>query len=129
MTWVDRAGNALGSIGPPGVYRNPELSPDGTRVAVDVYDPQNAYLDIWLVDVARGVASRFTFDPGNDVYPVWSPDGSRIVFGSDCEGGVPHLYQKRQMVWGSRNRSSNRARTCCRTVGRQMGACLPTEPS
>ena len=39
--------------------------------------------------------SRFTFDPGNDIYPVWSPDGSRIVFGSDRDGGVPHLYQKR----------------------------------
>ncbi len=47
------------------------------------------------MEVARGVTSRFTFDPGNDIYPVWSPDGSRIVFGSDREGGVPHLYQKR----------------------------------
>ena len=40
------------------------------------------------MELARGVASRFTFDPGNDIYPVWSPDGSRIVFGSDREGGV-----------------------------------------
>ena len=95
LTWVDRAGKALGSIGQPGPYRNPELSPDGTRVAVDALDPQGRTQDIWLVELARGVTSRFTFDPGNDVYPVWSPDGSRIVFGSDREGGVPHLYQKR----------------------------------
>ena len=95
LTWVDRAGKALGAIGQPGVYRNPALSPDGARVAVDAVDPQARTQDLWLVELARGVASRFTFDPGNDIYPVWSPDGSRIVFGSDREGGVPQLYQKR----------------------------------
>ena len=41
------------------------------------------------------MTSRFTFESGNDVYPVWSPDGSRIVFGYDRESGIPHLYQKR----------------------------------
>ena len=95
MTWVDRGGNALGSVGQPGPYRNPELSPDGTRVAVNAVDAQGGTQDLWLVEMARGVTSRFTFDPGNDIYPVWSPDGSRIVFGSDREGGVYHLYQKR----------------------------------
>ncbi len=95
MTWVDRAGKALGSVGRPGAYRNPELSPDGARVAVNAVDPQGGTQDLWLVELARGVASRFTFDRGNDIFPVWSPDGSRIVFGSDREGGVYHLYQKR----------------------------------
>ena len=95
MTWVDRAGKALGAIGQPGLYRNPELSPDGARVAVNALDAQGGTQDLWLVELARGVTSRFTFDPGNDIYPVWSPDGSRIVFGSDRDGGVPHLYQKR----------------------------------
>jgi TolB protein len=71
------------------------LSPDGTRVAVEAVDPQGRTQDIWLVELARGVTSRFTFDPGNDIYPVWSPDGSRIMFGSDREGGVLKLYQKR----------------------------------
>jgi Tol biopolymer transport system component len=95
LTWVDRAGKALGAIGQPGVYRNPALSPDGARLAVNAIDTQHRTQDLWLVELARGVASRFTFDPGNDIYPVWSPDGSRIVFGSDREGGVPQLYQKR----------------------------------
>ena len=95
LTWVDRAGRPLGAIGQPGPYRNPELSPDGARVAVNAIDAQGGTQDLWLVELARGVASRFTFDPGNDIYPVWSPDGSRIVFGSDRDGGVYHLYQKR----------------------------------
>src|SRR5207249_6679008 len=57
--------------------------------------------DIWVVELARGVISRFTFDSGNDIYPVWSPDGSRLVFGSDREGGVFNLYQKRADGVGS----------------------------
>ena len=76
------------------MYRNPELSPDGARVAVEVTDPQSRTQDIWLVELARGVTSRFTFDPGNDIYPVWSPDGSSLMFGSDRDGGVFNLYQK-----------------------------------
>ena len=95
LTWVDRAGRPLGPVGQPGRYRNPALSPDGTRVAVEATDAQARTQDIWLVELARGVTSRFTFDPGNDIYPVWSPDGSRIMFGSDRGGGVFNLYQKR----------------------------------
>jgi len=46
------------------------------------------------MELARGVTSRFTFDPSNDIYPVWSPDGRRLMFGSDRDGGVFNLYQK-----------------------------------
>jgi Tol biopolymer transport system component len=95
LTWVDRTGKALGALGQPGVYRNPALSPDGARVAVNAINAQGDTQDLWLVELVRGVASRVTFDPGNDIYPVWSPDGSRIVFGSDRDNGVYHLYQKR----------------------------------
>jgi len=94
LAWFDRAGKALGPIGQSGLYRNPALSPDGTRLAVEATDPQSRKQDIWLVELACGVTSRFTFDPGNDIYPVWSPDGSRIMFGSDRDGGVFNLYQK-----------------------------------
>ena len=91
--------------------------------------PQGRTQDLWLVELARGVTSRFTFDPGNDIYPVWSPDGSRIVFGSDREGGVPTCIRSGQTAWGSRNPSSSRARTCCRTVFRPTGASSSTAPS
>jgi serine/threonine protein kinase len=103
LTWVDRAGKVLGAVEPPGRYRNPELSPDGTRVALEVSDPQNHSQDVWLVDLVRGVSSRFTFDAANDIYPIWSPDGNWIMFGSDRSGAF-NLYQKRANGTGSEER-------------------------
>jgi serine/threonine-protein kinase len=94
LTWVDRAGRPTGTVSPPGPYRNPTLSPDGTRVAVERTDPQSRTQAIWLIELARGVASRFTFDAHNDIYAVWSPDGSRIAFGSDRDDGVFSVYEK-----------------------------------
>jgi serine/threonine protein kinase len=100
LVWFDRSGKQLGAPGPPGEYSFPALSPDEKRVAIDRDDPQTGTFDIWLLDLARGIPSRFTFDPANDVYPVWSPDGSRIVFGSSRDGAYG-LYQKSSSGAGS----------------------------
>src|SRR6266542_3608303 len=80
LVWFDRGGKVLGTIGQPGVYRSPALSPDEKRVAVGIFDTQAASSDIWLIDLARGIRSRFTFDPANESLARWSPDGSRIMF-------------------------------------------------
>ncbi len=50
-------------------------------------------VDLWLSNVTGGNVTRFTFDPANDLFPVWSPDGSRIAWASNREG-VFHLYEK-----------------------------------
>ena len=94
LRWFDRAGRPTGTLGPPGTYNDVALSPDGKRVAVTRSD--GAELDIWILDVARNVPSRFTFDPALDWDPVWSPDGSRLAFASrrGPPGGVDHLYWK-----------------------------------
>jgi Tol biopolymer transport system component len=57
-------------------------------------------VDIWLLDLARSSASRFTFDPSLDNSPLWSPDGSRIVFSSNREGNF-NLYLKASNGLGS----------------------------
>ena len=93
LTWFDRQGNKVGTIGEPGMYRTLTISPDGKRVAVERTDPQTQNKDIWLVDAASGAATRFTTDPGWDAFPTWSPDGSRIIFTSN-RSGVYDLYQK-----------------------------------
>lgn len=84
LTWVDRTGTVLGTLGESAdSMRSPRLSPDGRRVAVYRSVLGNA-ADIWLLDGAR--TSRFTFDAAGDSFPVWSPDGSRIVFRSARQG-------------------------------------------
>jgi Tol biopolymer transport system component len=79
LTWMDRRGGVLSTVGDPGFYRNPRLSPDGKRIAVELLD-NSSNRDIWLIETARGTATRLTFDPGRDASPVWSPDGSAIAW-------------------------------------------------
>jgi serine/threonine-protein kinase len=43
-------------------------------------------LDIWIWDMGRTTLSRFTFEPGLENYPVWTPDGRRLIFTSDQTG-------------------------------------------
>ncbi len=93
LVWFDRAGQQLDPVGEPGNFYFPRLSHTGRQVAVDVSDQQNNG-DIWLYDLSKPVASRFTFDPINDSLPVWSPDDSKIVFASHRISILANLYEK-----------------------------------
>ncbi len=93
LTFVNRDGAQSEAVGDLGELMNPALSRDGNRVAYQIADPRSAKDDIWIRDIARGVSSRFTFGPGNNRAPVWSPDGSRVAFQSS-RNGPPDLYEK-----------------------------------
>ena len=93
ITWFDRQGKKLGAVGETGLYGNPNLSPDGQRLAFRATDPQTGNRDIWVRELRRGVATRLTFHEAADGSPVWSPDGTRIAFFSDRDG-TPTIYQK-----------------------------------
>ena len=92
--WFDRKGREVGRLGEAGDTgpAHPSLSPDGDRVAMT--RAQGGNPDVWLLDT-RSRLSRFTLDPSTEIYPIWSPDGSRIVFGSNRRGrrGL-ELFQK-----------------------------------
>src|SRR5262249_18239563 len=78
----DRTGKKLTTVG-HSTYSGLDLSPDGKRVAVHLHDDRNDGGDIWILDLERGTTQRFTFDASQDnSSPVWSPDGSQIVFSS-----------------------------------------------
>jgi Tol biopolymer transport system component len=100
LTWFNRQGRVLGKVGKPGLYRTMTLSPDAKRLAVERTDPVSQNRDIWVIDVATGKETQFTSDPAWDAFPLWSPDGSRIVFTSN-RSGVFDLYQKRLQGAGS----------------------------
>jgi len=88
IVWVDRSGKELEKIGSPfSNIRSPSLSPDGSRVAF--HQTVNGNADIWLLDVRRGILSRFTSDPAGDFFAEWSPDGSRLLLERNDK-----LYQK-----------------------------------
>jgi eukaryotic-like serine/threonine-protein kinase len=91
LVWLDQHGNPAGTLGESGDYANPAVSPDGTRIAVAL-GPSGSR-DLWIVDVARGTNTRFTFDAANDDNPVWSPDGKAIAFASNRQGS-PKPYVK-----------------------------------
>lgn len=93
LTWRDRSGRETGSVGTPTILRNPRLSPDGTSVAVEVADVRTGARDIWIYEGQRGLPRRFTTDPADVVFPIWSPTGERIAFGS-LRGGPLDIYVK-----------------------------------
>jgi eukaryotic-like serine/threonine-protein kinase len=88
LVWVDRQGRETPIPAPPHAYFHPRLSPDGTRAAVFAGDQES---DIWLWDLGRTTLIRVTFDPGQDPYPVWTPDGHRLIFSSE-RAGTRNLY-------------------------------------
>ncbi len=100
LTWLDRSGKSLGAIGAPdrARLRDVELSPDGKRVTYS--RTANGNMDVWLIDAARNVPTRFTFDAANDRGPVWAPDGNRVAFNSNRKGG-DNLYSKLSNVAGA----------------------------
>jgi len=93
LQWFVRNGKKLATVGEPADYSNPGLSPDDQKLAVCIRDPQTGTRDIWIFDLVRGGKTRLTFDPADDIDPIWSPDGTRIAFTSN-RSGQRNIYWK-----------------------------------
>jgi len=94
LAWRDRNSGAQQPVGPSAHYANPALSPDGRRAAVARLDRASGSFDIWMIETGRGAVSRFTFDPGSEDMPLWSPNGSRILFRASGSNGVLGFFDK-----------------------------------
>jgi eukaryotic-like serine/threonine-protein kinase len=92
FTWLDSTGRVLGTAADPGIYGTPAVSPDGTRLAFTAVDSRGNQ-DIWVRELDRGGVTRLTFHPRQDVSPVWSPDGKRVVYAASRDGRRD-LYEK-----------------------------------
>lgn len=86
LAWFDRQGVRQGNVGDVVDAMSVELSPDGGRVVVSELDTTRTTRDLWMVDIKRNLRTRFTFDPADDMNPLWSADGRDIFFGSRRHG-------------------------------------------
>ncbi|MFQ5930120.1 MAG: hypothetical protein ACE5MK_10490, partial [Acidobacteriota bacterium] len=92
LVWMDRKGHEERLAADAHSYMHPRVSPDGTRLAITLTEPDN--MDVWVYDLARQTLTRLTFDPAADQSPLWTPDGLRVVFRSAREGGDFNLFWK-----------------------------------
>jgi serine/threonine protein kinase len=88
LAWTDRGGKSLGAVGASGLFIGFALSPDDKRVALDLVNLDVGGREIWLMELARGVATRLTAASAAELSPIWSPDGGRIAFATSRGGGA-----------------------------------------
>ncbi|MDX2435579.1 MAG: protein kinase [Acidobacteriota bacterium] len=93
LEWRDRKGDDGGTVGDEASYRTAVLSPDGTLAIAEVIDEATGTQDLWVFDIERGLRTRFTFDPAQDIWPVWSPGGRTVYFASNRQGNFG-IYRK-----------------------------------
>ena len=85
LTWRGRDGSEEIILAPPRRYGRPRVSPDGTRVAVDIISGDSR--DIWIWDLMGETLDQLTFDQADDNYALWTPDSARVLFSSTRDGG------------------------------------------
>jgi len=95
LSLVDRSGRLLEDLAPDDEYWDLALSPDGRYLVVG----RNSPSDLWLLDLERRTFGRFSFEPGDDFSPVWSPDGRWIYYISTSDPfsdlkGIERIYRK-----------------------------------
>ena len=129
LVWVDRQGREEYVPAEPRAYLYPRISPDGARVALDIRDEDN---DIWVFDVLREALTRLTFDPAGDTYPVWAPDGGRVLFSSAREETI-QVFSKASDGTGSVERLTDHPGGATPFAvspdGQQLVMGVPSEPA
>ncbi|MCK9995751.1 MAG: serine/threonine-protein kinase [Candidatus Krumholzibacteria bacterium] len=91
--WTGIENAALEQLGDPGQVFHPSISPDGKQAILEVREASNEGTDLWLMDLETGLRTRFTFAPGDERRPCWSPTGNSVFYQSS-EGGTYRIMQQ-----------------------------------
>ena len=92
LTWFGRDGKEIGQLGQRLMAQRFRISPEGARVAMGISDKRTSTADIWVFDLGRAVSTRLHSDPVHEFMPVWTPDGTKLLYGSDRRG-APDIYE------------------------------------
>lgn len=103
MSWMDRSGTITALRAAPADWSNPEFSPDGQRIAMDIraalrrshFYTGEGHSDVWVYEWARDALTRVTSEGANEEHPVWTPDGGRIVYRSSTDSSGDSLSWRR----------------------------------
>jgi len=107
LVWVDRTGREQVIDAPANHWVWPRVSPDGKRLGLHFHNPIN--MDAWIFELDHGPLKRVTDHPLQDGYPVWTPDGTRVVFWSRQGGGAHNIYQRSADLSGGHERLTTSA--------------------
>jgi serine/threonine protein kinase len=101
LQWAELGGDSSSNLPTIGDLHHPKLSPDGTRCVVEVNGESQEGTDLWMVDLASGLRTRFTFEPGAEQFACWMPDGQSVVYVSLVSGSSKIMMQPVSGVGGS----------------------------
>lgn len=105
--WLERVGALRPLRAASSSWATPRFSPDGRRVALTISDGRQQ--DIWVYDWERDILTRITSDQASHTTPVWTPDGTGLVFGAAARSGVTNLYWQRADGTGQAERLTENA--------------------
>jgi Tol biopolymer transport system component len=91
LAWIDRTGRETAALGEPGPFGSVQFSPDGRRVAVDLWDPEGRGRDLWSLDAGSGLATRLTSAVTDAWGGTWAPDGKRVAY-AKAEDEPPDIF-------------------------------------
>ncbi|HEV2021933.1 MAG TPA: protein kinase, partial [Terriglobales bacterium] len=91
-TWMDRGGRELEKVGEPGLYFDPQLSADGSKLALARVDKDSQNADVWVVDLKRNNMSRATFAEAANLSYALSPDGNMVAVDTNSNGSHGQLW-------------------------------------
>ena len=100
LSWIDRQGREEPLPFEPSSYNYPRVSPEGRRVAVELFTGGNR--DIWILNLDRLTRTQLTNGPTEDLLPIWSRDGQRVFFASDRAGNMDVYSQPADGATGAR---------------------------